>query len=229
MLHNDTGELYRKCAGKKLTFSVVCEVGVYKPETSNILDFIHSGTKAILVEPDENSLKRIYEVFRDKHVEVHPCAIYDYNGKLELVQRDASTFAKDLPSSPAQANDNYKIDEQDTFTVDCKVFSEIDPGTIELLSIDTEGCEWYVLKNLISRPKIISMETHGRFYTNPFMKDIRNWIRTNDYRVWYKTKSDTVYFKKGTMKLSLTEFTDLFFMHGYIFFRRLKKIFYRRN
>jgi len=224
-MKSDSDKLYLWCAHKKITFSLVCEVGVYMPETSNVLKFINEGIKAILVEPDKKSLSRIHEVFKGDNVVVVPYAIYDYNGELELVQRDASTFAKDLPSSPALDNDNYTIKNQDTFKVECKVFNDVDPGNIELLSIDTEGCEWYVMKNLVSRPKVICLETHGRFYINPFIKEIRQWMKINEYSAWYKTKSDTIYYKNGVLNLSFYERISLFFMKFYLGLRRLKKHF----
>lgn len=227
-MKSDSDKLFLRCACKKIKFSVVCEVGVYLPETSNVLKFIKEGVKALLVEPDEKSLSRIREVFKDDNVDVVPYAIYDYNGELELVQRDASTFAKDLPSSPALDNDNYTINNQDTFKVECKVFDEVDPGNIELLSIDTEGCEWYVIKNLVSRPKIICLETHGRFYTNPFIKEIRQWMKTNNYHAWYKTKSDTIYFRDGVLSLSFIERISLLFMELYLRLRKLKKHFSKK-
>lgn len=228
MITSDNSKLYLKCTQKEITVLVVCEVGVYMPETSNVLKFIADGTKAILVEPDKNSLSKIYQVFKDKNVEIQPYAIYDYNGKLELVQRDASTFAKDLPASPALVNDNYTISKQDTFTVECKVFNDIDPGNIDLLSVDTEGCEWYVMKNLVSRPKIISLETHGRFYTNPFIKEIYTWMTHNGYNIWYKTKSDTVYYKQGILTLTMNERIHLYWMNIYLSIRKFKKHFYKK-
>lgn len=219
-------DLFQKIKNKNLSFSIVCEVGVYFPETSNILGFIHSGIKSILVEPDKESLLRIKEYFGEKeHIVIHPYAIYDYNGKLELVQRNASTFAKDLPQSPAIVNDNYSLDSKDTFEVECKVFNDIDPGNIDLLSVDTEGCEWYVLKNLTSRPKVISLETHGKYYTNPFINEIREWLNNNSYALWYKTRSDSIYYLVGSMKISVSEKIELLLMSVFIEFRKLKKIF----
>ena len=219
-------DLYQKCIKKNLSFSLVCEVGVYYPETSNILGFIKQGIQSMLVEPDTESLSRISQYFvREKNIDIYPYAIYDYNGKLELVQRNASTFAKDLPSSPALVNDNYSIDNKDTFEAECKVFNDIDPGNIELLSVDTEGCEWYVLKNLISRPKIISLETHGKYYTNPFIRELKDWLQVNNYSLWYKTISDSVFYLQDSIHIDRSEKIELFFMNLYILFRKMKRIF----
>jgi FkbM family methyltransferase len=108
-------------------------------------------------------------IFREyNNVELLPYAVYDRHGVLELVQRSASTFVSTLPYSPAQINDNYHIQKEDEFTVECRKFDELDDGSIDLLSVDTEGSEWYVVKNLVSRPLIISVETHGKSYLNPF-------------------------------------------------------------
>ncbi len=96
-----------------------------------------------------------------------PVVVFDKAGTVELVQREASTFLKYLKSSPAIINDECIIENQDTFKVKAVTFDEIDDGTIDLLSIDIEGGEWFVIKHMKSKPKVISIETHGAMYTNP--------------------------------------------------------------
>ncbi len=152
-----------------------------------------------------------------------PFAAYDHHGVLELVQRNASTFVSTLPYSPAQINDNYHIQQEDTFTVECRKFDELDDGTIDLLSIDTEGSEWYVLKYLKSRPLVISVETHGKSYLNPFFREITDWMNTNGYERWWLDKTDTVYYKKGAFTVSFFEKLRLAAMDGYVRFRRARK------
>ena len=115
-----------------------------------------------------------------------------------------------------------KIDNNKKIEVECKLFSDIDKGDIDLLSIDTEGSEWYVLLTIISRPKVISIETHGKYYINPFIKEIKNWMIENDYEIWFKDKSDTVYFKKGLFNISLKENISLQLTNFYLWFRRNK-------
>ena len=198
MSWNINSELYNQCKYKGLTFSHVCEVGVYLPETSNILDFIQEGVKTTLVEPDPKNVKAIRDFFKSYvNVSLFPYAIYDYNGVIELFQRESSTFVSTLTSSPALVNDSYRKNENDNFEVECKTFDFIDDGTIDLLSVDTEGCEWYVVKNIKSRPNVISIETHGKSYINPFMKEISEWFQNNHYVIWYKDKSDSVYMKEN--------------------------------
>ncbi|MDP4290084.1 MAG: FkbM family methyltransferase [Bacteroidota bacterium] len=199
-------QLYKHCKSKGLHFNHVCEVGVYLPETSNILEFTLEGVRTTLVEPDPKSVKAIHQYFRNnKNISLFPYAVFDYNGLIELSKRESSTFVTCLKSSPALVNDSYIKNKRDNFQVECKTFDKIDDGTIDLLSIDTEGCEWYVIKNIRSRPKVISIETHGKSYVNSFINEIKEWVEANDYVIWYKDKSDSVYIRNGLFDLTAAE------------------------
>jgi FkbM family methyltransferase len=217
-------EIYNRIKSKGITIQCACEVGVYLPETSNVIDFIREGVETILVEPDPSSLAAITTYFSDrKNITLHPVAVYEHDGTITLAKAGASTFVSDLPASPALVNDRYHIDKEKNIDVPCTKFSSIDNGRIDLLSIDTEGCEWYVLKYMTSRPKVISVETHGKYYTNPFIDDIENWITSNKYHVWYKDKSDTVYFREGLMELSFLEKLQLVKTTVYLTLRKMRK------
>jgi FkbM family methyltransferase len=218
-------ELYKKCSAKKIALHHICEVGVFMPEMSNILDFIvKDRLRTTLVEPDPKSIAAIREYFRDfANVKLLPYAVYDHHGVLELVQRNASTFVSTLPYSPAQINDDYQIRKEDTFTVECRTFDELDDGTIDLLSVDTEGSEWYVVKGLVSRPAVISVETHGKSYLNPYYGEIGSWMAANGYERWWLNKTDTVYYKKGVFSVSSAEKLRLALMDAYVKLRRARK------
>jgi FkbM family methyltransferase len=215
--------LYKKCKSKHLSFKHACEVGVYLPQTSNIIDFINDNIPTTLVEPDPKNIKAIKEYFKDlTNITLFPFAVFDYNGTLELVQREASTYVGSLKASPSLVNDHYIPDEKDKFTVECRKFDEMDDGTIDLLSVDTEGCEWYVIQNLKSRPQVISIETHGKSYINSFYKEISLWMEQNNYIPWYKDNSDTVYIKEELFGLTLNEKLSLKIKDFMLSFRRLK-------
>jgi FkbM family methyltransferase len=222
--------IYKKIKKKNIEFQNVCEVGVYLPETSNIIDFILEGKNSILVEPNPPAIAAINNFFKGyNNIQLYPYAIYNYNGKLVLSNAEASTFVSELPASPALTNDNYKINDSKNVEVECRLFSEIDKGNIDFLSVDTEGCEWYVLETMKSRPKVISIETHGKFYINPFIDKINNWIKQNDYKIWYKDKSDTVYIKNGLFTFSVYDKIALLFINIRLKLRMAKKIFYKRK
>ena len=210
MKENVNIELFKRCKAKNLSFNHVCEVGVYLPETSNVLDFILEGVKTTLVEPDPKNIKAINAYFKkNTNINIFPFAVFDYNGIIELSQRESSTFVSSLQSSPALVNDSYQVNKKDNFEVECKTFDEIDDGSIDLLSVDTEGCEWYVMKYIRSRPKVISLETHGKSYINPFINEISDWFKTNHYIVWYKDKSDTVFVKEDLFRITVSESVKL--------------------
>ena len=182
------------------------EVGVYLPETSNILNFIKEGLKATLVEADPEYVLKIREYFKSyDNVKIYPYAVWDRSGFINLNKAESSTFAEELISSPAIVNDKYISDSKKKIKVEAKTFDEIDDGTIDLLSVDIEGGEWFVIKHLISKPDVISIETHWKNYSNPFLTEINDWMTKNNYSVWYIDKSDTVYYKNSLFELSSFE------------------------
>lgn len=222
-------QIYQKLQSRNITFQHVCEVGVYLPETSNIIDFIKAGVKATLVEADPVTVEKIRDYFKGYDITIHPVAIWDTNGTLKFSKAQSSTFATDLPNSPALENDNYKIEESNTFEVPCKVFSAIDDGSIDLLSIDIEGGEWYVLKHMVSRPKVLSVETHGKYYTNPFIREIERWIREQDYVLWYKDGSDSVYIRNGLFPVTAADRRETRLSELKTSWKKFKRIFKKRK
>ncbi|MBL7975060.1 MAG: FkbM family methyltransferase [Candidatus Kapabacteria bacterium] len=217
--------LFKKLQTKNLHVHHVCEVGVYLPQTSNVLDFIKNGVKATLVEADPEVAKQVETYFSEYSVCVIPCAVWDKAGTLTLSRAASSTFATELQQSPALVNDKYIINNANTFEVECKLFSDIDDGTIDILSIDIEGGEWFVLKHMVSTPKIISIETHGKFYKNPYIKEIQNWLLEHQYQEWYKDKSDTVYVHIGVFDVSIYDRINVLLQNIQLSMLQLKRMF----
>ena len=150
--------LYNKVSSKNFFPKHVSEIGVWHPNTSNVYLYINDGVRTTLVEPDPESIELIKHKFKDaSNVTLHEAAICDFNGEVELYKRESSTFLTTLPGSPALSNDNVDLDETDKFTAKAMLFSEIDDGTIDLISIDIEGGEWFVNKNMKSRPAVVTI------------------------------------------------------------------------
>jgi len=122
-------------------------------------------------------------------------------------------------------NDKCNKEKTEKFSVKAILFSEIDKGSFDLISIDIEGAEWFVIKHLVSRPNVISVETHGKYYTNPYLYEIKSWMKTNNYEEWYKDESDTVFVKKGTFTISIVERIQLFLKSLKILLVKMKKPF----
>ncbi len=217
-------QIFEKLSGYLNEINTVCEVGVYLPETSNVIDFINENKNVILVEPDPVTQVRISEYFRSRsNITLLPFAVYDFDGTIELSKANASTFISELSASPAIVNDKFEVDKHDKFTAECRKFSSIDPGNIDLLCVDIEGAEWFVLKHLISKPKVISLETHGKYYKNPNSSQINEWMRSNGYAAWYMDGSDTVYTHKSFLKPTFSDKIHLFTTNLLISIKAMKR------
>lgn len=221
--------LYQRLRKKGFTPKKVAEVGVYYPETSQVYEYILNGTSTILVEADPDIAKIIRNHFSEQtNFVLYENAVYDYDGYIELIRSKASSFVSDIEASPAIINDNIKLDDLQTVKVKALTFDKIDEGDIDLIAIDIEGCEWYVLKYMKSRPTVISIETHGGLYKNPFSANIKNWMKENNYHLWYKTQSDSVFVKKDKIMINLSEKLILIFKNILINLRKFKKLLTRK-
>ena len=61
-------------------------------------------------------------------------------------------------------------------------FADFDDGTIDYLTVDIEGCEWYVIQALRSRPAVISVEMKvDKIYVNPHYAEIETWMQREGY------------------------------------------------
>jgi len=224
MTENYNNLLYQKVSKKNFTPKHVAEVGVWHPNSSNVYLYIQDDIKTTLIEPDPESINLIKSEFINKNnVTLHEVALCDFNGQVDLYKRQSSTFVSLLPSSPAMVNDNADLQKTDKFTAEATLFSNIDDGAIDLISIDTEGSEWFVIKNMVSRPAVISIETHGGVYTNPYLNELLNWMQENNYVIWYKDKSDSVFVLQNTIPIALTDKINLLLTNLKISLKFVKK------
>lgn len=209
--------LYGIC--KQLNFKPkkCLEIGAAHPLTTQLKEFIADGTECILVEGSPrlafclregwnfNDFKESWPNppngpyanpgFKDlKNVTLHNVAITDAEGDVKFYECNASSFVGGV-TSPAKINDHYTENDKDSCIVKGVKISSIDPGDIELLAADCEGSEWYCLSSLISRPKLICLETHGQNYRNPYLKEIARWMQDNNYSIIHQTESDTLFLK----------------------------------
>ncbi|OIO60824.1 MAG: hypothetical protein AUJ55_01900 [Proteobacteria bacterium CG1_02_64_396] len=194
------------------------------PKSSSVIGFIQRGIRTTLVEPDPFAIALIRSAFGGMdHVTLHTCALCDEAGAVELCQRAGSTFVATLEATPALVNDRAHLEQPELFTAEAKRFDAIDDGGIDLLSIDIEGGEWFVLKHMVSRPAVVSVETHGGIYINPYLAEIRGWMVENRYVLWYLDGSDSVFVREGTVALSLWDRMALIWTRGYLVARFWKK------
>jgi len=178
---------------------VVCEVGVFSPESSYIKNLIPEAKKVLMFEAQKNHADAIISVYGGyDYVSVYNVAIYKENlDSIKLYCKNEAAFIEGL-ESPEVVIMKYIPKDSDAFYVPARTFDNYDDGDIDILAVDIEGAEWYVIEKLKSRPAIICLETHYKppLYVNSFMKEIDNWLIENDYIKHCEDVSDTVYIKK---------------------------------
>ena len=109
------------------------------------------------------------------------------------------------------------IEQDDTIFEDKKIFSEdeilikfpvmtsrisnFDKGNYDVLFLDTEGSEWWCIKNLISRPLFISVEMRIDSDKNKYTNEILNWLEENNYVKLSESsdKNDDFYIKRSVL------------------------------
>ena len=204
------------CKRYNLIPRTLLEVGASHPRNYRLDYFVKNGFNVILVEANPRLHFCLTKGsnngdFRDvwpnvppppyqhsgldgfKNCQILNIAISDRNETLKLFERDASTFISGL-NSPAKVNDHFQESESAPYyLVESKTIDKIDNGEIDVLLNDTEGCEYFSLTNFVSRPKIIVLETHGYSYTNPYIKEISQWMKENNYSEIERDFADTLY------------------------------------
>lgn len=184
-----------------IEYSVVCEVGVFSSKESHVKNLIDSSEKVIMIEANPSYAEEIKNSFKKKkNVIVYNKAVYNENKKVKLFNRKAASFIEGL-NSPNKVNKGYVENDKDAFYIQAHTFDWFDDGDIDVITCDIEGAEWYVLEKMISRPKLICVETHSKLYDwqtyiNPHISEIENWMKENNYIEYSKDIGDTIYLKK---------------------------------
>ena len=78
-------------------------------------------------------------------------------------------------------------------------WASIDPGDIDILCVDTEGAEWFVVREMVSRPSLVRLEMHFTHsgWVNPHAEAIHQKMREMGYVVIGEDCSDVLW---GKMK-----------------------------
>jgi len=175
---------------------ICMEIGVGPLDQCRLRTFIEEGIECHLVEALWKYGRVLYSQYQHlKNVHLYPFAACDQRGPLTLFDRGEGSWLVDLPASPDTMNNAVEIDPEYCNTVPGITIDMIDTGELDLLLVDIEGAEWWVLKHLVSHPKVIVLETHltGGSYINPYMIEIERWMEENGYVLQDKNISDSLY------------------------------------
>ncbi len=154
----------------------ICEVAV--GPWSLLSRFEGQCNRALFIEPDP-------QMARDAEInfpwaQILRVAIAEQLGTANLRQLKGASYIKGIPWAPmfkkkfqARARAAGKI------AVPTMPFNLVDDGEIDILNLDCEGSEWFVLVNLLSRPRIIQIELYPE---NHYAKQIKAWMQDNGYQ-----------------------------------------------
>lgn len=194
-----------------ITFKGIAEVGVNMPEKSALLPFLDTADRILMVEPLPRCMTTIRAKWgADSRFRLTEGAVTEDGNATTLYDRDEGSYISDLDSCftkdnkpPTEILCNLPTTKDEAIAVNGINFASVDDGKIDLLAVDTEGAEWFVLKNLKSRPAMICLETHlsNHAYVNPHIDKINKWMADNGYKECARDDSDTVWIKKGTSEV----------------------------
>lgn len=210
------------CNSYSLTPRTVVECGASLPKHVRAVPFIKNGTSVILIEanpriayclthghnddefktswPQTGGQPYAYSGFSEyTNVTIHNKALAAKHGTIQLCEFDTSSFVSGI-MSPGVVNDKYIEQKEYMYEVPSIPISDIDDGTIDVLLADVEGSEWFCIKDLVSRPKIIVLELYGWEYLNPYYDEIKTWMLENNYRFADRDTTDAL-FVRDTGKL----------------------------
>lgn len=150
-----------------------CAVGPF----SLVSGFAEHCRRLLLIEPDPRMARHA----RLDHptADVVEAAITDDEGTANLRQLNGASYIKGIGWAPAfQPQHVGRIKRAGKVRVKTLPFCAVDDGEIDLMNLDCEGSEWFVLKNMISRPAILQIELYQE-HAN--YAEIQQWLDVNAY------------------------------------------------
>ncbi len=174
---------------------VIFEVGVGDFPVCRSKDYWKYGIECYLFEPNKIYYDELCKVSKEyKNVKLFDCAITEDNKKYDFWSCGETSFLNGI-NAPVIKKERFLLKNIKQIQVEGKKISEFDKGNIDFLFLDTEGAEWFCLKHLISRPKIVVIETHGENYINPYIHQINAWILKNQYSIMATNDSDSFFIR----------------------------------
>lgn len=174
-----------------------CEIGVYEYNYCRLIKQIEANKRVTLIECFPRCVADLKARTAGRtNVTIHDVAIYDNPGQMTMTDVGASAFLNGLDGKTPAHQNGYAHASFGSFTVVTDTFDKYDDGTIDALFVDIEGAEWYALKHMKSRPKVIEVETHYDKYHNPHLAEILDWMEKNGYNLLDKTDADSIFIRQ---------------------------------
>jgi FkbM family methyltransferase len=186
--------------------TTIFEIGVGSPNLCRTIEYMgNENYELFLFEANPSIYKELKNNFgKYNNVWIENIAMFDRDGELILRDDKDSSFI-DTVKSPTAHNVPNIAKNIPQVIVPCASLKKYDKGNINIILIDTEGCEWIILKEIISRPELIILETHNNddhgngVYKTPNLDLIEKWMLENNYQTFKTDISDTWYKKNNNI------------------------------
>ena len=181
----------------------VAEVGVNEPDKCSVASFLRDGIPGMLVEPLPWCAEHLRAEF--PNTQVIEGAIGDGKGKVLLYDRGEGSWIADVPDGCAPDEHVGHTGMKRSEFEECYVrpvlsyrWQELDPGDIDILCVDTEGAEWFVVREMQSRPCLVRLEMHFTHsgWRNPYDAQIRGRMADMGYEVLGADVSDVLWARR---------------------------------
>lgn len=185
----------------------IWEIGVGLLQCCKTYPFINVGIPVKMFEPVESHYQEIAgAVINIPHVDLNNVALSDYDGQIGFYLMGERSFAEGIMSPEAAASlaNNLSLDRLPKVSVPCCKISHFDYGQIDVCFMDVEGCEWKILSQMVSRPRVIRLEigidvehsAKTRSYVTPDFDKIMAWMDDNGYFVFHRDEPDYWFVKR---------------------------------
>lgn len=183
----------------------IFEIGVGNPNICRTLELIdRQNIKLNLFEANPSTYNSLKKYLGNRNnVSLYNLAIFDRDGEILFCEDGDSSYVDEV-ISPTKHNVPRIAATKKKINVPCKNIKNFDNGDIDVILIDTEGSEWIIIKEMVSRPKLIVIETnnpddHGNGpYETPNLDLIKQWMKSNNYKLIHKDLTDS-YYEKSTL------------------------------
>jgi FkbM family methyltransferase len=170
------------------SMGLLCEVGTHFWADCRLVKEAIEGKDVMLVEALPQCVADLKRFCVERpNVKIHEVAVADFNGKEKFYTDDLlasfseSVMIDNIDSVLKCPVRNGFTEFHNVIEVDAVKFSEIDPGNIDVLLADCEGSEVHLLNHLVSRPKLIYVESEPTDFTKPKKNILHEWFKQNDY------------------------------------------------
>lgn len=180
-VHTKNARLLADLARKHGWPKRVADVGIYCPEACETMAFVQDlQCEVVMFEPQPEGFAALKEEFGGlANVTLHNVALVDVAGPA-LLHRPKDRCVGDAFIHGAVTPGHR---HRDTVMVEGRWFSDYDDGSFDLVQIDVEGADWWVIKHMVSRPKILVVEWKipKLKWANACQREINEWAKANGY------------------------------------------------